>query len=226
MIPLTVVILLWMVASGLIGYLLGSFPTAYLIVKWKSHIDIRTAGSGNVGGLNSYVVTKSKAIGVVVALIDIAKGVGAVLLAGEIVGMGFVYLAAAGIGAVLGHNFPVWLRFKGGRGLATSAGVLLVLSWQLLVVWVVFWGVGFLITRAVNIANAIASVLALLFVIVAPSAFLRQIILTDATATHFKYFSVLLVGLILIRLIEPILDYAKERKEKRGKKEDITDAGS
>src|SRR5512140_1590079 len=113
-----------MLLSGATGYLLGSFPTAYILVRWKSKTDIRMVGSGNVGGLNSYVVTKSKALAAIVVLIDALKGVAAVLIAPLITGDSFIFMAAAGIGAVLGHNFPVWLRFKGGRGLATAAGVL------------------------------------------------------------------------------------------------------
>jgi len=214
-----------MLLGGAIGYLLGSFPTAYLFVRWKSKTDIRTAGSGNVGGLNSYVVTRSKLLAVAVILIDSLKGVAAVLLAPIVVGDNFVYMAATGIGAVLGHNFPVWLRFKGGRGLATAAGVLAVFSWPLVVLWCLLWCAGFLLTRKVNISNIFASLVALATVLALPNDSLKTIIPPDAAVMYFKYFTVLLVGLILIKHIEPLQEYLKERKlkEKAGKG---TDAGT
>jgi glycerol-3-phosphate acyltransferase PlsY len=223
---LLVVILLWMFVSGFVGYLLGSFPAAYLLVKWKSNLDIRNAGSGNVGGLNSYLVTRSKFVGIVVVLLDVAKGMAAVLLVDFIVGEGFIYLAAAGVGAVLGHNFPVWLRFRGGRGIATAGGVLLILSWQLAVLWMVLWAVTFLITRQVNVGNAIASVLMVVAVLATPSHLLRECIPADAPGVHFKYFTVLLAGLILIKLIEPLQKYVKEKRGLKEKNGDLGDAGS
>ncbi len=219
-----VTIVLYMVLSGGAGYLLGSFPTAYLLVRWKSKIDIRTAGSGNVGGLNSYVVSKSRVIAVIVVLVDALKGVAAVLIAPLVAGDSFIYMASAGIGAVLGHNFPVWLRFKGGRGLATSGGVLAVFSWPLDLLWCVFWGGGYLMTRKVNIGNIIATLILLVFVLALPANMLRTIIPVDAAIAHFKYFTALLVGLVLIKHIEPLQEYVKERKLK--KEEKRTDAGA
>ncbi len=208
-----------MLLGGAVGYLLGSFPTAYLLVRWKAKTDIRTAGSGNVGGLNSYVVTRSKALAAAVVLVDALKGVAAVLIAPLVVGSSFVYMAAGGIGAVLGHNFPVWLRFKGGRGLATAAGVLSLFSWELLVLWCIFWCGGFLMTRRVNMGNIVATVIMLGFVLAMPADMLRTIIPPEATVEHFKYFTVLLVGLILIKHIEPLWEYMKGRqaaKEAKG----------
>jgi glycerol-3-phosphate acyltransferase PlsY len=226
MASLFAVILLWMLVAGLVGYLLGSIPTAYLMVKWKSKVDIREAGSGNVGALNSYTVSGSKFVGIVVVVVDIAKGVAAVMLANILVGQGFIYLAAAGIGAILGHNFPIWLRFRGGRGISTAGGVLLILSWQLAVLWIVLWAIGFLITRKVNVGNVFASTLMLVSVLAAPATFLRQYIPPDAPAVHFKYFAVLLVGLILIKHIEPMQVYFNEKKKLREQSGGSDDAGS
>ena len=115
-----------LIVAGVVGYLLGSFPTAYLMVRLKSRVDIRKAGSGNVGTLNSFMVTKSKGVGVVVLLLDLLKGVAAVTIA-PLFGASDPFLAqtVAGAAAVAGHNFPVWLGGKGGRGLATGAGVML-----------------------------------------------------------------------------------------------------
>ena len=140
--------------AAVVGYLIGSIPTAYLIVRWKSKVDIRKAGSGNVGTLNSYEVTRSKLVGVLVLVVDLLKGVSAVLLAAAIApGMGFGASAVGGISAVVGHSFPFWLKFKGGRGLATAAGVLMPLQWLVVLFWGFWWAIGFFLTRNVNVGN-------------------------------------------------------------------------
>ena len=109
----------WAVA----GYLFGSIPTGYLAVRFLLGEDIRTLGSGNIGATN---VTRfaGKKWGVAVALFDMAKG-GLVVLAARLVGVQEPWvLASAGFAGVLGHNFPVWLKFRGGKGVATSFGVI------------------------------------------------------------------------------------------------------
>ncbi|MEY4095751.1 MAG: acyltransferase [Acidobacteriota bacterium] len=106
----------------LIGYVVGSLPIGYLVAQGAGGVDLRRAGSGNVGATNVYRTTGlPTAIAVMVA--DMAKGAGAVLLAGT--GPAAV---AAGVAAVVGHIYPVWLGFKGGKGVATASGVFGVLS--------------------------------------------------------------------------------------------------
>jgi len=203
-----------MILAGAVGYLLGSFPTAYVLVRWKTSKDIRSKGSGNVGTLNSYVVTKSKLLGATVLIIDFLKGAAAVAVVGLFVD-GFIYLAAAGVGAVLGHTFPVWLGFKGGRGLATSAGVMVSLGWIVVVVWAVLWVLGFLITRNVNVGNAIASVISLVLILAAPASVLMFAKPNDASIAHFKYFVVLLFGVVIIKHIEPVTKYVAEKTRRQ-----------
>ena len=215
----------WMLASGLAGYLLGSIPVAYLLVRWKSKLDIRNEGSGNVGSLNSYVVTRSRLIGAVALAADVLKGVAAVLLVNAMA-TGFIYLAAAGIGAVLGHNFPVWLKFKGGRGLATSLGVLLVISWQLAAVWVICWAIAYLFVRHINMANAIATFASLIVVLAVPAEILLVGIPEGASVIHFRYFTVLLAGLILIKHIEPVQAFVRAKREGKVQQGESSDAGA
>ena len=106
----------------MIGYVVGSLPIGYLVAQGAGGVDLRRAGSGNVGATNVYRTTGlPTAIAVMVA--DMAKGAGAVLLAGT--GPAAV---AAGVAAVVGHIYPVWLGFKGGKGVATASGVFGVLS--------------------------------------------------------------------------------------------------
>jgi len=110
----------------IIGYLLGSVPTAYIVSRARRGIDIRTVGSGNVGGAN---VMREIGIleGVFVGLFDIAKGAAAILIA-QALSVSELWIFGAGFAAVLGHNFPVFTGFRGGRGSATIIGIFLVLA--------------------------------------------------------------------------------------------------
>jgi glycerol-3-phosphate acyltransferase PlsY len=108
------------------GYLLGSIPFAWLVARRLRGIDIRLTGSGNVGAANVYRATGPRGAAMVMAL-DLAKGACAVLLASR-AGQSTGVQAASGVAAVIGHVFPVWLGFRGGKGVATSCGVFAVLA--------------------------------------------------------------------------------------------------
>ncbi len=109
----------------LLGYLAGSVPFAYLLARLKG-IDVRIAGSGNVGAAN-VLRTTGPWRGVIVMSLDVAKGIGAVAIAHMLAG-GTALIALTGAAAVVGHVYPVWLRFHGGKGVAVAAGVFTVLS--------------------------------------------------------------------------------------------------
>jgi len=108
------------------AYLLGSVPTAYLVAKWSRGIDIRQYGSGNIGASNIFRST-SKWLAIPVTIFDIGKGVLAVWVA-QLLGLGVMEQIVVGLAAILGHNWPVFLRFQGGRGMFTSLGIILILS--------------------------------------------------------------------------------------------------
>lgn len=139
------------------GYLLGSVPFAYLLARRHRGIDLRRAGSGNVGAANLLRTTTVK-IGIGAMALDMAKGVLSVMLARQLE-PGSSAPAAAGIAAVLGHIYPVWLKFRGGKGVATSCGVFAVLApWatvmaSLLFLVTVWW------TKYVSLGSVIASAL-------------------------------------------------------------------
>jgi len=202
-----------LVIAGVFGYLLGSFPTAYLLVKWKSNVDIRESGSGNVGTLNSYVVTKSKQVGAAVLILDILKGLLVILIARAISDGSFAAQWIAGVAAVVGHSFPVWLKFKGGRGLATAVGVMLALGWVIILIWCIWWFVGFKLSKDVNVGNAIACVLTLVLVAAAPAAELVRFIPTESSTSEFRFFTVALLSILLLRHIEPVREFARKKKE-------------
>jgi len=111
----------------LIGaYLLGSVPSAYLVAKWRRGIDIRQYGSGNVGAANIMAVV-SKRWSIAVTIFDIGKGALMVWIA-QLLGLNAAQQATVGIAAIIGHNWPVFLRFQGGRGIFTSLGVIAMLE--------------------------------------------------------------------------------------------------
>jgi len=118
------------------AYLLGSVPSAYLIAKWRRGIDIRQYGSGNVGAANILSVV-SKRWSIAVTIFDIGKGALMVWIA-QLVGLNAAQQATVGIAAIIGHNWPVFLRFQGGRGIFTSLGVIAVLEPWLGLVALVF----------------------------------------------------------------------------------------
>jgi len=112
--------------AALGGYLLGSIPFGFLLTKWAGLGDIRAIGSGNIGATN-VLRTGNKRLALLTLLLDGAKGAAALLIGAQ---GGPAMALAAGGGAMLGHLFPVWLRFKGGKGVATALGILLALDWQ------------------------------------------------------------------------------------------------
>jgi len=108
------------------AYLLGSVPAAYLVAKWSRGIDIRQYGSGNIGASNIFRST-SKWLAIPVTIFDVGKGILAVWMA-QLLGLEVLEQLIVGLAAILGHNWPVFLRFQGGRGIFTSLGVILILS--------------------------------------------------------------------------------------------------
>lgn len=112
-------------AAAVAGYLIGTFPTADLVTRIATHgtVDIRATGSGNPGGLNT-LQSVGTVWGVVVVIVDVVKGVAAALVGWAIAGVPGAYAGATA--GIVGHVLPVWSRFRGGKGVATSAGALLV----------------------------------------------------------------------------------------------------
>lgn len=139
----------------LVGYGIGSLPVGYLVANRAAGVDLRRAGSGNVGAANVYR-TSGLALAVIVALADIAKGMGSVLFASRLA-PGAGEMAAAGVAAVIGHVYPVWLRFHGGKGVATASGVFWILApaatamAAVLFLIVVWW------TRYVSLGSVVAT---------------------------------------------------------------------
>lgn len=139
------------------AYLLGSIPFGLLLVRFAGLGDVRNIGSGNIGATN-VMRTGKKWLGIATLLLDAGKGFCAVLLAACAVvcfnvGSPSMLLLGAGFAAVLGHVFPVWLKFKGGKGVATALGVLLAINPMMVVNYAFFWVLILGIGRIVSLAS-------------------------------------------------------------------------
>lgn len=137
-----------------LGYLLGSIPFGLILTRFAGLGDVRSIGSGNIGATN-VLRTGNKKLAAATLLLDMAKGFAAVLIA-KLYGLEAGILA--GIGAFLGHCFPIWLKFKGGKGVATFVGVMAGLLWQAALVFIGVW----LITAAVTRYSSLSALLATL----------------------------------------------------------------
>src|ERR1700759_1628625 len=126
----------FLVAAFLLGYLLGSIPFGLVLTKLAGTQDLRTIGSGNIGATN-VLRTGRKGLAGATLILDALKGTVAVIIAGYCGGPNAAMLA--GLGAFLGHLFPVWLKFKGGKGVAVYIGILLGLFWPAAVVFCLIW---------------------------------------------------------------------------------------
>ena len=144
-------------AALVLGYLLGSIPFGIILTRLSGGPDLRTIGSGNIGATN-VLRTGNKKLAALTLLGDMLKGTAAVLLAGWLLG-GKSAALAAGLGAFLGHLFPVWLRFKGGKGVATFLGILIGLKWSIALIFAAVWLSIAYLTRYSSLSALIASLL-------------------------------------------------------------------
>ena len=144
--------LLWLIGS----YLLGSFPTSYIFSRFFAGIDLRQHGSGNLGATNLYRVLGWK-YAVPAALVDIAKGVIPVLVFAPQVSDSELFALACGVAAIAGHVFSAFVGFKGGKGVATAAGVMLGLAPLALAVSAAVWVVLVRLTGFVSLGSIVAA---------------------------------------------------------------------
>lgn len=138
----------------LLGYLIGSVPFGLLLTRVTGGGDLRQQGSGNIGATN-VLRAGNKSIAALTLLLDVGKGAGAVYMA-SVASPGLGVLA--GMGAFLGHLYPVWLRFDGGKGVATLLGVVTALIWQAGIVFALIWILSLLVWRYSSVGGMLAAV--------------------------------------------------------------------
>lgn len=189
--------MLTLAAIAIVSYLLGSIPAGYLVGRMAG-IDIRKAGSGNIGATNVTRVL-GKRYGYLVFAVDFVKGLAAVILSILIAkhtqpswSSPDLFGITAAVSSVIGHSFPVWLRFKGGKGVATSAGALFGLMPLAALVGALIWFVTFKLTRYVSVASITAAVALPIIIFV----------MTSLNQTHRKglfYSSICLAAVVVLR---------------------------
>jgi glycerol-3-phosphate acyltransferase PlsY len=148
-----------LIIAAVAAYLLGSIPFGLVLTRLAGHGDIRTIGSGNIGATN-VLRTGNKGLAAATLILDVAKGAIAVLVLAR---FGIVAAAVGAICVFLGHLFPIWLGFKGGKGVATGLGVLLAFLWPVGLLALATWLIIALVTRYSSLAALAAAVLAPLY---------------------------------------------------------------
>lgn len=182
---------IYIIAIGLISYLIGSINSSILISKAVTGKDIRKSGSGNAGATNM-LRTMGKKYAVITLIIDILKGVVALIIARLMQGLGVEPWAEyiAGVCVVLGHNFPVFFGFKGGKGVATSLGVVMMLDWKIgLAVLIIALAV-MATTRYVSLGSIIAAVTFIVLQI--------AVMLISGNFNLVSFVCVMILGILLI----------------------------
>jgi acyl phosphate:glycerol-3-phosphate acyltransferase len=144
----------WLPLALLLGYLLGSIPFGLILTRLAGTADLRSIGSGNIGATN-VLRTGRKGLAAATLIFDALKGTVAVIIAGTFAGSEAAMLA--GLGAFLGHLFPVWLKFRGGKGVAVYIGILIGLFWPAAVAFCAIWLITAVISRYSSLSALIAS---------------------------------------------------------------------
>lgn len=189
----------------ILSYLFGCFSSAYILGKIYKGVDIRKHGSGNSGTTNALRVLGTK-VGIMTFVLDILKGSIAVLLGIAILGNVGGFLA--GVFVVLGHNFPVFLNFKGGKGVATSLGVLFILTWKTALICLIIAALVMALTKYVSLGSILASIFAPIILILTG----------DSTDKYLLLTTIILALLSIIRHRENIGRLLRGEENKLGNK--------
>lgn len=199
---------------GLFAYFIGTIPWALILVKLFSSKDVLSEGSGNVGAMNSYEVTGKKWLGFLVFLLDALKGIAAIIIARYIDDYDTIATILAISFVVLGHNFNIFLKFKGGRGLSTGFGAALIVNPLLVVVWGILWLLGLLIIkRNVHIANLTAIILTPITMLLLPEEIVQNFYLVPVLSSFELLLFILFPSILfLIKHFNPIKDLLKQNK--------------
>jgi glycerol-3-phosphate acyltransferase PlsY len=140
----------------LLAYLLGAIPFGYLLVKWRTGADVRAAGSGNIGATN-VLRTTGTLEGIVTLLLDIAKGYAAVWIAGSLTGGSVLWMSAAALAVMAGHAYPIFLKFEGGKAVASFVGAFLRLTPLPMVAALIVFVVVVAWTRHISLGSILAA---------------------------------------------------------------------
>jgi len=179
---------LYFAVSGIIGYLLGSIPWGLITVKLAGLGDIRKIGSHSIGATN-VLRTGNKWLALITLLLDISKGALSATLPLFLLPKNIAMQGAliAGLFAVLGHNYPIWLKFKGGKAIAAGFGVLLITSWQIALLCGITWLIMAIIFRYSSLASLTATFLAPIYAYFFATKFHASIIVIMAISIFIQH---------------------------------------
>ncbi|MBS1517976.1 MAG: glycerol-3-phosphate acyltransferase [Bacteroidetes bacterium] len=188
-------------------YLIGSFPTAYILVRYKYKKKITEEGSGNVGARNTLDVTKSRTDGIIVLVTDLLKGLLPSLYLISFSGMENKLMIIPLTLLVAGHNFSPWLKFKGGRGLATGAGVFFAVSFFVNVIWLILYFTFEKFIKNVNVSTVFALIILPVIIFLFPDIFLKfanKGITGGNNSLFIFYLSIAVCFVIILKHTEPL----------------------
>jgi glycerol-3-phosphate acyltransferase PlsY len=213
------------IVIGAIGYLIGSIPFGLLLTKFAGYGDIRSIGSGNIGATN-VLRTGNKKLAALTLFLDGAKGALAVYLAQLV--MTYDASLYAAIGAFLGHLFPVWLKFKGGKGVATAIGIFLALLPQLGIIVILAWLATALIFRMSSLAALVSIGLSPAIAWYLTKDYSNTVVSPDGSTIFYvnshvdflPYICAFIAALVFYKHKENILRLLKGQEPKIGKKND------
>ena len=184
------------IVIAIIAYLIGSVNFSVIISKKMAGFDLREKGSGNAGSTN-VLRTVGKKAAVITLICDILKGVVSILLAKLMVNIwtsldGSLLVQIAGIAVIIGHTFPVFFKFKGGKGVATSLGVLLTTNWQIGLICLVFALVLMVLTQMVSVGSIAAAILFPVLVM-----FIDQNYIVEASHWNYLVYAIVLAVIVI-----------------------------
>ncbi len=195
------------------SYLIGSLPTAYILTRRFSGKDLRKEGSRNIGTRNAYEVTQSRKVGILVLAIDVFKGLLPLLALDAFGYRNYIPIASALI--IIGHCYPIFLRFHGGRGLATAAGILLFIEPFALMIWIQVYFFSSFFKRNVHVNAAIATLFAAVLTLITPEAYFFNIFYIPSDSIDFllslRVAILVITAVILIRHIEPLREFRNQK---------------
>ncbi|MCE5304593.1 MAG: glycerol-3-phosphate acyltransferase [Chloroherpetonaceae bacterium] len=195
----------------LISYIIGSIPFAYIFTKKYKNLDLTKEGSRSLGAMNAYESSHNIWIGIMVLIADLGKGALTTAIA-----INFEQSIAitfwSSIGAVLGHNFSIFMKFKGGRGLAVSTGALMLINPIGVIIWLILYFIArYVLTSNVHLDNLFACVLTPIILLFTPDFILWDLsIYSFYDIREYRILVAILSGLIIIKHIEPIYALIKQ----------------
>ena len=196
---------------ALIGYLIGSIPVAYLLARKKHGVDLRREGSRNIGARNAFEVTGNKRLGYTVLVLDIFKGIIPLVVLNTLGYCDVIPIAAVTI--ILGHCYPVWLKFHGGRGLATGAAITLLISPYILLCWIIVYFISGLIKKQVHLQAFFATLGCIIFELAFYERLLflkfRFLCIGSELTLHYSILAILVI--ILSRHIQPVNELLRKK---------------